>query len=60
MCADLGRSDARATGGQAIVGLAPALLATFFHGDDHEIFSIVFLSLLLIQEGMGESFQYLY
>ena len=36
------------TGDQEVAGLTPTGLATFFH---HEIFSIVILSLPLIQEG---------
>ena len=39
------------TGGQEVVGSTPARLATFFHGDDYEIFSVIILSLPLSQEG---------
>ena len=42
--------DARLTDDQEIAGSIPAGLATFFCGD-HEIFSMVILSFLLIQEG---------
>ena len=46
--------DAHPTGDQEVAGSTPACSATFFRGDprcDHEIFSMVILSLLLIQEG---------
>ena len=40
----------RPTGDQAVAGSTPARSATFFHRD-HEIFSVVIISLPLIQEG---------
>ena len=45
--------DARQTGDQEVVDSTPAESATFFCEDffDHEIFSMVIFSLLLIQEG---------
>ena len=44
--------DARPTGDQEVLGLTPPpWLATFFVEIDHEIFSMVILSLLLAQEG---------
>ena len=42
--------DAHWTGDKEVVGLTPTESATFFRGV-HEIFSMVLLSLLLIQEG---------
>ena len=41
--------DVHPTGGQAVAGLTPAVRQHSFV--DHEIFSMVILSLLLIQEG---------
>ena len=43
--------DARPTGDQEVAGLTLPRLATFFRGDDHEVFSMVILSLPLIEEG---------
>ena len=42
--------DAHSTGDQEVADLTPAGSETFFPGD-HEIFSMVILSLPLIQEG---------
>ena len=36
---------------QEVAGSTPAGSAIFFHGDDHEIFSMVILIIPLIQEG---------
>ena len=47
----MARLDAHVTVDQEVAGSNPNGLATFFRGDDHEIFSMVILSLLLIQEG---------
>ena len=46
----LGGSDACPTGDQEVAGTISAGSATFFAKIDHEIFSTVILSLLLIQE----------
>ena len=43
--------DARPTGDQEVAGSTTVGLATFFVEIDHEIFSMVILSLPLIQEG---------
>ena len=43
--------DYSPTGNQAVAGSTPAVSATFFMEIDHEIFSLVSLSFLLIQEG---------
>ena len=44
--------DARLTGDQEVVCLTPAEVGNILYVEiDHEIFSTVFLSLLLIQEG---------
>ena len=43
--------DACPTGDQEVVGSIPTVSATFFVEIDHEIFSMVILSLLLIQKG---------
>ena len=51
MLALVAHSTVRQTCDQEVAGLTPARSATFFCGDDHEIFSTVILSLLLIQEG---------
>ena len=48
--ASVAQLDASRTGNQ-VAGLSSAGSATFFRGDFHEIFSMVILSLLLIQEG---------
>ena len=47
----MARLDACVTVDQEVAGSNPNRLTTFFRGDDHEIFSMVILSLLLIQEG---------
>ena len=43
--------DALLTGDQEVEGSTPAGSAIFFHGVDHEMLSVVILSLPLIQEG---------
>ena len=43
--------DSFLTADQEVAGSTPARLATFFCGNDHEIFSMVILSLPLLQEG---------
>ena len=43
--------DAHLTVDQEVAGSTPSGSATFFRGDDHEIFSVVILALLLIQVG---------
>ena len=48
--------DEHPTGDQEVVGSTSAGSATFFRGDDHEIFSTVILSLPLIQEEQLSSF----
>ena len=56
--ASVAQLDVRPTGDQEVAGSNPAGSATFFPGD-HEIFSTVILSLLLIQEGqLSECAQY--
>ena len=49
MPASVAQLDVRPTGDQEVVGSTPAGSTTVFH--DHEIFSTVILSLLLIHEG---------
>ena len=44
-------SDARPTGDQKVADSSPAGSGNFIYEIDHEIFSRVILSLLLIQEG---------
>ena len=51
MPASVTQLDAHLTGDQEVVGLTPAGSANFFMEIDHEIFSMVILSLPLIQEG---------
>ena len=51
MLALVTHSTVHQTCDQEVAGSIPARSAAFFRGDDHEIFSMVILSLLLIQEG---------
>ena len=50
MLASVAQLDVRPTDDQEVVGLTPTRSATFIE-IDHEIFSVVILSLQLIQEG---------
>ena len=49
--ASVAQSDARPTGDQRVTSMIPDGQATFFMEINHEIFSMVILSLPLIQEG---------
>ena len=49
--ASVAQLDVHPTGDQQVAVLTPAGSATFVCGVDHEIFSNVILSLLLIQDG---------